>query len=139
MGRWDAVQEVVGSILTCSAPGSPPTLHGIIPAELHFKPHMGHLNQNFLLPAFRCDRLFFCSQVSPLLLTLALHRRPWELVNGLFLCGHLPAAIYGCRMEGGLGQQGKLSRSMRCSQSRLCAPNLKSREVKMPFCHWDSI
>lgn len=43
----DAEREVVGSMLTRSTPGFPATSHDTIPAELHFKPHTGHLNQNF--------------------------------------------------------------------------------------------
>ena len=103
MGRGDAEREAVGSILIHSAPGSPAVLHDTIPAEPHFKPRMGHLNQNFLLPAFRCNGLFFCSQVSPPLLTLALRTRPRELVNGLFLCGSLPAALLRLSHGGGSG------------------------------------
>lgn len=103
MDGGGAEQEVVGNIFTYPALHSPKTWHNTTPAELHFKTGMGHLNQNFLLPAFRCNRLFLCTQVFPPPLTLALDTRPWELVNGLFLCGSLPAVLYDCHREGGLG------------------------------------
>lgn len=133
MDGGDAEREVVGSIPTRSAPSCPTAFHDTIPAEPRFKPRMGHLNQNFLLPAFRCNRLFFCSQVSPPLLTLALRTRPRELVNGLFLCGSLPAALLRLSHGGGSGQRGKRTRHVSRCQSRLHALHSGSRDVKNPF------
>ncbi|PKU35181.1 tgf-beta receptor type-2-like [Limosa lapponica baueri] len=45
MDEADAEQEVVGSIFTHSAPGSPATLQDTISVESHFKPRMGHLTK----------------------------------------------------------------------------------------------
>lgn len=128
-------EKVVGSILMRSAPSSPTALHHTVPAETRFKPLMGHLNQNFLLPTSRCNRLFFCSQVSPLPLTLALHTRPQELVKGLFLCGSFPAALLQLSHD---GRSGLVWHARRCHQSWLHAPDLGSRGVKIPFCCWVS-
>lgn len=118
-----------------SAPSSPTALHHTVPAEPRFKPLMGHLNQNFLLPTSRCNRLFFCSQVSLLPLTLALHTRPQEPVKGLFLCGSFPAALLQLSHD---GRSGLVWHARRCHQSWLHAPDLGSRGVKIPFCCWVS-
>ena len=114
MNGGDAEREAVGSILTRSTPSFPATSYDAIPAEPRFKPRMGHLNQNFLLPAFRCNRLLFCSQVSPPPLTLALRTRPQELVNGLFLCGSFPAALLWLSRAGGseLAREAEQARKM---------------------------
>lgn len=127
MDEGDAEREVAGSVLTRSAAGSPAALHDTIPAESRFKARVGHLNQNFLLPAFRCNRLFFCSQVSPLPLTLALRTRPRELVNSLFLCGSLPAALLRPSRGGGSEPVGEAQQAQEMLSEQAAPPGFGKR------------
>lgn len=50
-----------------------------------------------------------------------------------FCVGAFQQLFYSHLVEGGLGQQGKEHRHIRCCWSQLRAPDLGNREVKNPF------